>query len=40
VLVVVVGRQVRALSMIVGTLLACRRFQEDDYDTLITKTTQ
>lgn len=32
--------QVRALSMIVGTLLACRHFQADDYDTLITKTTQ
>jgi len=32
--------KVRALSLIVGSLLACRNFQADDYDTLITKTTQ
>jgi vacuolar protein sorting-associated protein 35 len=32
--------QVRALSTMVGTLLACRNFNEEDFDTLITKTTQ
>ncbi len=32
--------QVRALSSMVGTLLACRNFSEEDYDTLATKTTQ
>jgi vacuolar protein sorting-associated protein 35 len=32
--------QVRALSTMVGTLLACRNFSQEDYDTLITKTTQ
>jgi len=32
--------QMRALSTMVGTLLSCRNFEEGDYDTLITKTTQ
>mmetsp|Transcript_11276 Transcript_11276/g.32441 ORF Transcript_11276/g.32441 Transcript_11276/m.32441 type:complete len:802 (-) Transcript_11276:509-2914(-) len=32
--------QVRALLSMVGTLIACRNFAEEDYDTLITKTTQ
>jgi len=32
--------QLRALISMVGTLLACRNFNEEDYDTLITKTTQ
>jgi len=32
--------QVRALSTMVGTLLECRNFTAEDYDTLITKTTQ
>ena len=32
--------QVRALISMVGTLLSCRNFSEEDYDTLITKTTQ
>ena len=32
--------QVRALSIMVGTLLSCRNFNTEDFDTLITKTTQ
>lgn len=32
--------QLRALISMVGTLLACRNFDEPDYDTLSTKTTQ
>jgi vacuolar protein sorting-associated protein 35 len=32
--------QLRALSMMVGTLLECRNFEGGNYDTLITKTTQ
>ena len=32
--------QLRALIMMVGTLLSCRNFEENDYDALITKTTQ
>ena len=32
--------QLRALISMVGTLLACRNFNQEDYDTLITKTTQ
>jgi vacuolar protein sorting-associated protein 35 len=32
--------QQQALSVMVGTLLQCRRFEQGNYDTLITKTTQ
>jgi len=32
--------QVRALNSMVGTLLSCRNFSAEDYDTLVTKTTQ
>lgn len=32
--------QVRALLSMVGTLIACRNFSQEDFDTLITKTTQ
>jgi len=32
--------QLKALILIVGTLLSCRNFEKDDFDTLITKTTQ
>ena len=32
--------QVRAITSIVGTLLACRTFEKTDYEALITKTAQ
>jgi len=32
--------QLRALIMMVGTLLSCKNFDDNDYDALITKTTQ
>ncbi|GMH98622.1 hypothetical protein TrST_g10539 [Triparma strigata] len=32
--------QLRALVLMVGTLLSCSNFEKDDYDALITKTTQ
>jgi vacuolar protein sorting-associated protein 35 len=32
--------QLQALILMVGTLLSCRNFESDDYDSLITKTTQ
>jgi len=32
--------QLQALILMVGTLLSCKNFENDDYDSLITKTTQ
>jgi vacuolar protein sorting-associated protein 35 len=32
--------QVRALTVIVGTLLSCRHFSTEDYEALITKVAQ